>query len=210
MEEQEEKIITLNEDGEEISEEECDLELGYFTYDQRLKEHHDAVEFQAEEGHYYPQEYFFADKTSYKTPIKAYYDEHPEDNNPQPELEKDPHVGPIDESGQFTFIPQTEEEQGKEIFGIDVKWVIDKPQVNAKEAWDEYEDIRIYHLYTEEQLQQREEEKKKREAQQRFMTTGPERLDEAEVNISATESSLSTVQTNVDDITMLLADMIGV
>ena len=37
--------------------------------------------------------------------------------------------------------------------GRDVKKVIDVPAVEAKEAWDEYEDIKRYKLYTEEELQ---------------------------------------------------------
>lgn len=47
--------------------------------------------------------------------------------------------------------------------GKDVKWVIDVPGVEAKEAWDEYEDIQRYILYTEEQLAAKEAEKKAKE-----------------------------------------------
>ena len=47
--------------------------------------------------------------------------------------------------------------------GKDVKWVIDVPGVEAKEAWDEYEDIQRYILYTEEELAARDAEKKARE-----------------------------------------------
>lgn len=36
--------------------------------------------------------------------------------------------------------------------GQDVEWIIDVAKVEAKEAWDEYEDIYRYILYTEEQL----------------------------------------------------------
>ena len=67
--------------------------------------------------------------------------------------------------------------------GIDLEQKVDKEQVDAKDAWDEYEDIRRYILYTPEELEekkQREEEQAKRET---FMSTGPERLDTAEVNI---------------------------
>ena len=44
--------------------------------------------------------------------------------------------------------------------GKDVKWVIDVEAVEAAEAWDEYEDVLRYVLYTEEQLAEREEQKK--------------------------------------------------
>ena len=47
--------------------------------------------------------------------------------------------------------------------GKDVKWVIDVPGVEAKEAWDEYEDIQRYVLYTEEQLAAKDAEKKAKE-----------------------------------------------
>ena len=47
--------------------------------------------------------------------------------------------------------------------GKDVVWVIDVPGTEAKEAWDEYEDIQRYALYTEEELAARDAEKKAKE-----------------------------------------------
>lgn len=47
--------------------------------------------------------------------------------------------------------------------GKDVAWIIDVPGVAAKEAWDEYEDIQRYVLYTEEELAARDAEKKAKE-----------------------------------------------
>ena len=47
--------------------------------------------------------------------------------------------------------------------GKDVTWVIDVPGIEAKEAWDEYEDIQRYVLYTEEELAARDAEKKAKE-----------------------------------------------
>ena len=44
--------------------------------------------------------------------------------------------------------------------GKDVAWVIDVPGIEAKDAWDEYEDIQRYVLYTEEELAAKEAEKK--------------------------------------------------
>ena len=52
--------------------------------------------------------------------------------------------------------------------GKDVKWVIDVPGVEAKEAWDEYEDIQRYILYTEEQLAAKEAERKAKEEEEAF------------------------------------------
>lgn len=39
--------------------------------------------------------------------------------------------------------------------GKDVKWIIDVEAAEAEEAWDEYEDIYRYILYTEEELEER-------------------------------------------------------
>ena len=50
--------------------------------------------------------------------------------------------------------------------GKDIKWVIDVPGVEAKEAWDEYEDIQRYILYTEEQLAAKEAERKVKEEEE--------------------------------------------
>ncbi len=47
--------------------------------------------------------------------------------------------------------------------GKDVAWIIDVPGTEAKEAWDEYEDIQRYVLYTEEELTVKEAEKKAKE-----------------------------------------------
>ena len=47
--------------------------------------------------------------------------------------------------------------------GKDVAWIIDVPGTEAKEAWDEYEDIQRYALYTEEELAARDAEKKAKE-----------------------------------------------
>lgn len=52
--------------------------------------------------------------------------------------------------------------------GKDVDWVVDVPAVEAKEAWDEYEDILRYIPYTEEELAQIEEAKNRPTAEQRI------------------------------------------
>ena len=157
----------LNEDDEEITMEDVDLELGYLRPDQLLKEHHEAIEFQEEQWHYAVTCYYFEDGTDMKITS-----------------EDDPHIQRIDaDNGVFGFIPQTDDEEALALKGIDLEQKVDKEQVDAKEAWDEYEDIRRYILYTPEELEEkkkREEEQAKRET---FMSSGPERLDTAEVNI---------------------------
>lgn len=52
--------------------------------------------------------------------------------------------------------------------GKDVDWIVDVPEVEGKEAWDEYEDIYRYVPYTEEELAQIEQERNKPTAEQRI------------------------------------------
>lgn len=49
--------------------------------------------------------------------------------------------------------------------GKDVQKVVDVPGVEAKDAWDEEEQVQVYHVYTAEELA--EQEKAREEAQQR-------------------------------------------
>ena len=176
----------LNEQDEEIQEEDVDLEKGYLMPDKVFVAHHDAIEAKSEEGHYYPETVYFEDDTSYSV---------------QWADENDPHITPNEDGVSFEYV-SLEGEDEKEVRGMDVKWIIDQEQQEAKEAYDEYEDIQRYKLWTEEELQQQAEQKAEAEKRENFMSTGPDRLDNAESNIDV-------VSTNVDDITMLLADMIG-
>lgn len=161
------EIRILNEDDEEITMDEVDLELGYLRPDQLLKEHHEAIELQEEQWHYAVTCFYFEDGSELKV-----------------ESEDDPHIEKIDaDNGVFGFIPQNEEEEQLAVKGIDLKQAVDQEQIDAKEAWDEYEQIQRYILYTPEELEKkkkREEEQAKRET---FMSSGPERLDSAEVTI---------------------------
>lgn len=50
--------------------------------------------------------------------------------------------------------------------GKDVDWVIDVPAVEASDAWDEYEDILRYTLYTADELAEIEAAKKEEEERQ--------------------------------------------
>ena len=170
----------LNEQDVEIQEEDVDLDVGYLVPDKVFVKHHEAVEYQPEEGHYYPITFYFDDGTSYAI---------------VGDDESDPHVHVNEDGITFTYVPQGDEEP-KTVRGTDVKWIVDVPEVKVHEAYDEYEDIQRYKLYTEEELAQIQEEKEKEEKQKKFLSTGPDRLD--------------TVEVNVDDMTMLIADMIGV
>lgn len=170
----------LNEQDVEIQEEDVDLELGYLVPDKVFVQHHEAVEYQPEQGHYYPITFYFEDGTSY---------------NIVGDDESDPHVHANDDGITFTYVAQKSEEE-KKVRGTDVKWVIDVPAVKAQDAYDEYENIQRYKLYTEEELAANQEKREQAEKTEQFLSTGPDRLDNVEVN--------------VDDMTMLIADMIGV
>lgn len=54
----------------------------------------------------------------------------------------------IEETGHYEVIAEYPETGGK-----DVKWVVDIPGVAARDAWDEYEEIMRYILYTAEELE---------------------------------------------------------
>lgn len=64
--------------------------------------------------------------------------------------------------------------------GKDVKWVIDVEAVEAAEAWNEYEDILRYVLYTEEELEER------KKAEEEAYKNSPEyRVAELEAMLNA-------------------------
>ena len=71
--------------------------------------------------------------------------------------------------------------------GKDVVKVIDVPGVDAKDAWDEYETIKRYVPYTEEELAALEEARNK----------------------PTLESRVETLETTTDDMILLMADLIG-
>lgn len=71
-------------------------------------------------------------------------------------------IAPVLEQGHYETIK--EYPSG----GTDVAWVVDVPGVEAKKAWDEYEDIMRYVLYTEEQLKAIEEKRSKPTAEDRI------------------------------------------
>ena len=71
--------------------------------------------------------------------------------------------------------------------GKDVVKVIDVPGVEAKDAWDEYETIKRYVPYTEEELAALEEARNK----------------------PTLESRVETLETTTDDMILLMAELIG-
>lgn len=126
----------LDEQDQEIQESDVDLNLGYLKLDQILKEHHEAVPEIEEEGHYYPETFYFMDDTEYKVDVEG---------------ENDPHVKANEDGVSFSYIPGEGEDE-HEFKGCDVKYIIDVEHQDAKEAYDEMEDIQRYVKYTEEEL----------------------------------------------------------
>ena len=55
--------------------------------------------------------------------------------------------------------------------GKDVQKVVDVPGVEAKDAWDEEEQVQVYHLYTAEELAAQAEARKKAEEAAMLPTT---------------------------------------
>ena len=71
--------------------------------------------------------------------------------------------------------------------GKDVVKVVDVPWVEAKDAWDEYETIKRYVPYTEEELAAMEEAR----------------------NRPTLESRVDVLETTTDDMILLMAELIG-
>ena len=75
--------------------------------------------------------------------------------------------------------------------GKDVRKIIDREGIPARDAWTEQVPIQRYIRYTAEELAAKEEERKKAEAREKL----PERVD--------------ALETANDDIVLMMADLIG-
>lgn len=120
----------LDQEGNEIQEEDVDYTKGYLVHDVIVIKHHDKVPYKEAKWHEEYVTFYFTDGTQYDV------------TGPD-----DPHVGPDG------WIPLDDD---REFFGADQKMVIDVPEVEEKEAWDETEDIQRYILLTPEQIAQNE------------------------------------------------------
>lgn len=175
----------LNELNQEIQESEVNLELGYLIPEQLFVKHHDAIPEQPEEFHYECRTFYFEDDTSLDVSTLG---------------NKDPHVKIVNlDKGIFEYIDQGE---NKTYRGLDIAQVTDKERVEAKEAWDEYEDIQRYKLYTQAELETNRLAKEKAAKQQKFMNEGPDVL-------KLTTQATNENTTSIDDINLLIADLIG-
>ena len=86
--------------------------------------------------------------------------------------------------------------------GKDVQKVVDVPGVEAKDAWDDEEQVRVYHLYTAEELAAQAEAKKKTEE-----AAAAEAKKKAE--LEAVPGRMDALEAANDDIILMMADLIG-
>ena len=71
--------------------------------------------------------------------------------------------------------------------GKDIEWVIDVPGVEAKEAYDEYEDIQVYIPYTEAELEKMSAKREIAELKANLAATDYQAIKYAEGLISETD-----------------------
>lgn len=86
--------------------------------------------------------------------------------------------------------------------GRDVRKVVDVPGVEAKDSWDEEEQVQVYHLYTAEELAEQEEAKKKAEE-----AAAVEAKKKAE--LEAVPGRMDALEAANDDLVLMMADLIG-
>lgn len=86
--------------------------------------------------------------------------------------------------------------------GKDVQRVVDVPGVEAKDSWDEEEQVQVYHLYTAEELAAQAEAKKKAEE-----AAAAEAKKKAE--LEAIPGRMDALEAANDDIVLMMADLIG-
>lgn len=157
-----------DENDNKITEDDVDKNKGYLTDDTRFVVHHDEVQAILTEGYYKATQVLFRDGT--------YYDVMGED---------DPHIKVLDDQwAEFKYIHQ-EGDEDKEVMSISYIYVITKEGSPAVEAYDEYEDILRYKLYTEEELQER--------TQQQLIDSLPDAMAEL----------CESVSSNLDNVTVL-------
>lgn len=86
--------------------------------------------------------------------------------------------------------------------GKDVQKIVDVPGVEAKDAWDEEEQVQVYHLYTAEELAAQAEAKKKAEE-----AAAAEAKKKAE--LEAVPGRMDALEAANDDLVLMMADLIG-
>ena len=112
----------------------------------------------------------------------------------------------VDDAKAGLFSYNDVEGTGKKLRGIDLKEIEDSPAIPAQEAWDEYEDIQVYHIYTPEEIEQREREAEEQRKREEFENTGLARIEALE---TVTEPVPEMGET-IEDLVLTMADLLGV
>ena len=156
------RILDINDN--ELTEEQIDLHEGYLENDKIFKEHHEEIPAIEKQWHYGVSAFYFDDGTNYI-----------------PESEDDPRIlAPEDpHSPNFEYIPADGEEK-RNVRGMELKEIVDVEYKEAIPAWDEYEDIKRYKLYSEEEKEAREETRRQEERKELLLSSGLERIEELE------------------------------
>ena len=166
----------LNEEDVEIKESDVDTTKGYLRPDKKFVAHHEEQAEIPEKKHYQVTRFVFEDGSQMLI----------EDNT-------DAHVKVIDDqAGVFEYVDQGE---GNVYHGAEIKSVIDQEHVEHKDAYDEYEDIQRYVLYTAEELAARKEAEEKQAKQIAFMENGPDQLE--------------SNTTSIGDLTIMLSEIVA-
>ena len=87
--------------------------------------------------------------------------------------------------------------------GKDVVTVCDEEPTDAKDAYDETEEIQRYHLYTEEELKQRKLEKEEAEAKEKKL----ESLYSSSMSVEEIVAAKKDIDTTITNIQVALADI---
>lgn len=170
----------LNEEDVEIKESDVDTTKGYLKPDKKFVMHHDEQLEIPEKKHYEVERFVFEDGSQMLI-----------------ETNEDPHVKVIDDqAGVFEYIDKGE---GNVYHGAEIKSVIDHEYVEHKDAYDEYEDIQRYVLYTEAELKERKEMEEKQAKQAAFMENGPDQLKSNTISIGDLTIVLSEVVAGSDE-----------
>jgi hypothetical protein len=166
-------MIYIDDNGNEITKDQLDFEKGALIEEQRFVKHHDVQEAVSEKGHYAVD--------------KVYTDIGIIDINGD---ETDSRIEIVDaENSLFNYIGEGE------AIGMDVIYIIDTPQQEAHDAYDEYETVYRYHVYTDEELDEQEKHRQRQDDLQDFFDTGVE--------------TLKSNTTAIEDLTLLLSDLVG-
>lgn len=174
----------LDIDNNELQEQDIDTSIGYLVQEQLFIKHHDATDEISAKWHYWPAKYYFEDNSEYTVE------------------ENDLHVKINDENKTSFGWNSLNGEPERKVRGIDLKIIEDSPAVPVKEAWDEYEDILRYKLYTQEELDEIKAKKEKEEKQKDFIDNGPDIL-------TKNSAQINNINSTMEDIILLLAEIAG-